>query len=67
MIKKTIHQEDIPFINIYICTPNIEAPKHIKQVLTDLKSETDSNTMIAHLTSSMGRSSRVKSTRKQWS
>ena len=30
--------------NIY--APNIGAPKHIKQILTDLKGEIDSNTII---------------------
>lgn len=43
MIKGIIHQEDITFINIY--APNVEAPKSIKQLLTDLKGETDSNTI----------------------
>ena len=44
MIKGTIHQEDITFINIY--APNIGAPKYIKQLLTNLKGKTDSNTII---------------------
>ena len=35
MIKGTIHQEDITFINIYV--PNIGALKCIKQLLTDLR------------------------------
>ena len=43
MIKGIIHQEDITFINIY--APNVEAPKSIKQLLTDLKGESDSNTI----------------------
>ena len=41
MIKWLIKQEDI---NIY--APNIEAPKYIKQILTDRKEEIDRNTMI---------------------
>ena len=44
MIKGSIHQEDITFVNIYI--PNMGAPEHIKQILTDLKKEIDSNTII---------------------
>lgn len=43
--KGIIHQEAITLINIY--TPNTEAPKYIKQLLTDLKQEIDSNTIIA--------------------
>ena len=41
MIKQSIHQEDITIISIY--TPNIGAPKYIKQTLTNLKVATDSN------------------------
>ena len=44
MINGTIHQEDITFINIY--APNIGAPKYIKQLLTDLERESNSNTII---------------------
>ena len=39
--KRSI-QQDITVVNIY--APNIEAPKYIKQILTDLKEEIDSNT-----------------------
>ena len=35
MIKGSIEQEDITFINIY--APSIEAHKHIKQILTQRK------------------------------
>ena len=44
MIKELIHQEDIPTINIY--APNIGAPEYIKQILTEIKRESDSNTLI---------------------
>ena len=37
-------EDDITFINIY--SANKGAPKHIKQILTDIKGETDSNKMI---------------------
>ena len=39
-----MQEEDITIINIY--TPNIEAPKYIQQILTDLKGEIDRNTII---------------------
>ena len=35
MIKGTIQQEDIILENIY--TPNIGAPKYVKQILMDIK------------------------------
>ena len=35
MIKGSVQQEDITFVNIY--TPNIAAPNYIKQMLTDLR------------------------------
>ena len=44
IIKETIHQEDTIVINIY--EPIKRAPKYLKQLLTDLKGETDSNTII---------------------
>ena len=44
MVKESIQQEDITFINIY--ASNIRVPKNIKQILPDLKGETDSDTMI---------------------
>ena len=43
MIKRSIQQEDIKFVNI--CAPNIGALKYIKQILTDLK-EINSNSLI---------------------
>ena len=42
MIKGSI-QEDITIINIY--APNIGAPQYIRQLLTALKEEIDSNTI----------------------
>ena len=44
MIKKSIQQEDITIINIY--APNIGAPQYIRQLLTAIKEEIDSNTVI---------------------
>ena len=43
MIKGSIQEEDITIVNI--CTPNIGAPQYIKQTLTDIKGEIDSNTV----------------------
>ena len=39
-----MHQEHITPINIY--APIQEAPKHVKQLLTELKGETDQNAII---------------------
>ena len=44
MIKGSIQEEDIKIVSIY--APNIEAPQYIKQTLTDIKGETDSNTIL---------------------
>ena len=43
MIKGSIQEEDITIVNIY--APNI-APQYIRQTLTDIKGETDNNTII---------------------
>ena len=43
MIKGPIQEEDITIINIY--APNI-GPQYIRQTLTDIKGENDSNTII---------------------
>ena len=44
MIKGSIQEEKITIINIY--APNIGAPQYIKQTVTDIKGEIDSNTII---------------------
>ena len=44
MIKGSIEEEDITIVNIY--APNIGAPQYIRQTLTDIKGETDSNITI---------------------
>ena len=43
IIKGSIQEEDITIVNIY--APNI-APQYIRQTLTDIKEEMDSNTII---------------------
>ena len=43
MIKGSIQEEDT-IVNIY--APNIGTPQCIRQTLTDIKGEIDSNTMI---------------------
>ena len=44
MIKVSIQEEDITIVNIH--GPNIGAPQYIRQILTDIKGEIDSNTTI---------------------
>ena len=44
MIKGSIHEEDITIINIY--APNVGASQYIRQLLTVIKEEIDSNTII---------------------
>ena len=44
MIKGSIQQEDITIINIY--PPTIGAPQYIRQMLTAIKEEIDSDTII---------------------
>ena len=44
MIKGSIQEEDTTIVNIY--ASNIGAPKYIRQILTDMKGEIDSNTII---------------------
>ena len=43
--EESIQGEDIAIIKIQ--APNIEAPKYLKQILTDIKGETDKNTITA--------------------
>ena len=62
MIQGSIQQEDITIINIY--APNIGAPQYIRQLLTAIKEEIYSNTIIvAEFNTSlipMNRSSKMK-------
>ena len=44
MIKGSIQEEDITIVNIY--TSNIGAPQHIRQMLTPIKGEINSNKII---------------------
>ena len=44
MIKGSIQEEDIKIINIY--APNIGAPQYIRQMLTSMNGEINSNTVI---------------------
>lgn len=37
MIKGSIYLEDLTIMNTYV--PNIRAPEHVKQILTDFKGE----------------------------
>ena len=44
MIKGSIREEDITIINIY--TPRIGAPQYVRQILTSMKEEIISNTIV---------------------
>ena len=44
MIKGSIQEEDITIVNIY--AHRIGAPQYIRQTVTDIKGEIDSNTII---------------------
>ena len=44
MIKGSIQEEDITIINIY--APNIGAPQYVRHMLTSMKGEINSNTII---------------------
>ena len=44
MIKELIQKEDITIINIY--TSNIRAPQYVRQILTSMKGEINSNAII---------------------
>ena len=62
MIKGSTQEEDITIVNIY--APNIGTPTYIRQILTAIKGETDSNIIIVGdvntLLSPMDRSSKMK-------
>ena len=62
MIKGSIQEEDITIVNIY--APNIGAPQYKGQILTAMKGEIDSNTIIVgdfnNLLSPMDRSTKMK-------
>ena len=62
MIKGSIQEEDITIVNIY--TANIGAPQYIRQMLTAIKGEINSNTIIVEdfntPLSPMDRSSKMK-------
>ena len=62
MIKGSIQEEYITIVNIYV--PNIGAPQYIRQMLTAIKGETDSNTITVGdfntPLSTMDRSSKMK-------
>ena len=47
MIKGSIQEEGITIVNIY--APNIGAAQYIRQTLTDIKGETDNNTIIVQV------------------
>ena len=62
MIKGSMQEEDITIVHIY--APNIGAPQYIRQMLTAIKGEIDSNTTkggdFSTRLSPMNRSSKMK-------
>ena len=66
MIKGSIQEEDITTVNIY--APNIGALQYIRKMLTAIKGEIDSNTIIVgdfnSPLSPMDRSSKMKINKK---
>ena len=62
MIKGSIQEEDTTIVNIY--APNTGAPQYIRQMLTSIKGEINSNTVIVGdfntPLSPMDRSSKMK-------
>ena len=66
MIKGSIQEEDITIVNIY--APNIAAPQYIRQMLTAIKREIDSNTIIVRdfktTLSPMDRTSKMKTNKE---
>ena len=61
MIKGSIQKEDITIINTF--APNIEARQYIRQTLTDIKGEIDTNSIIVgdfNASLTMDRSSKQK-------
>ena len=47
MIKGSIQKEDITIDNIY--APNIGAPRHIQQILTDIKGDSENTIIVGEL------------------
>ena len=66
IIKGSIQEEDITIVNIY--APDIGAPQHIRQMLTAIKGEIDSNTIMVGgfntALSPMDRSSKMKTNKE---
>ena len=66
MTKGSIPKED-RFLNIYV--PSIEAPQYVRQILTNVKREIDSNTIMVRDVNTpvipMGRSSKQKINKDQ--
>ena len=59
MIKGSVQEEDIIIANVYV--PNTGAPQYIRQTLTGIRGEIDSNTIVGNFNtplSTMDRSSK---------
>ena len=44
LIKRTIHQEEVSILNIYV--PNIKAPTYVKETLLELKAYIKPHTLM---------------------
>ena len=44
IIKGFIHQEDLTIVNTFV--PNVETPKYINQLITNIKKLIDNNTIL---------------------
>ena len=68
MLKGSSQQGDITTVYINIYVPNTEAPsKYIKKILTNIKAETDTTTVVEDVNTpltSMDRSSRQKTSKE---
>ena len=65
MLQGSIQEEDITILNIY--APNIGSSQYIRQLLTTLKGQIDTNTIVGDFNTpltAMDRSSRQKIIRK---
>ena len=66
IIKGSIQEEDTTMVNIY--APNIGAPEYVRQILTAIKGEIDSNTIIVgdfnNPLSPMDSSSKIKTNKE---
>lgn len=59
MIKGSFQQEEISILNVYVS--NTKASSYVKQILTNLKREIDSDTFIVYPINTNGQINEIKS------